>query len=73
MVVSPFYDSLLAKVITWGQEREEARFRMLTALERFRVSGVATTCGFLRQVLSDPAFRRGEITTDLVEHILAQG
>lgn len=73
MVVSPFYDSLLAKVITWGCEREEARIRMLTALERFRVSGVATTCGFLREVVSDPAFRRGEITTDLVEHILEQG
>lgn len=72
MKVSPFYDSLVAKVITWGREREEARIRMLTALERFRVSGIATTRGFLRDVVSDPAFRRGEITTDLVEQILGQ-
>jgi len=72
MVVSPHYDSLLAKLLTWGQEREEARVRMLTALERFRVSGIATTCGFLHDVVSDPAFRRGEITTGLVEDILRQ-
>jgi len=72
MVVSPHYDSLLAKVMTWGRDREEARVRMLTALERFSVSGVATTSTFLHDVVSDPAFRRGEITTGLVDQILDQ-
>jgi len=72
MVVSPYYDSLLAKLMTWGRDREEARVRMLTALERFRVSGVATTDEVLHTIVDDPAFRRGEITTGLVESILNQ-
>jgi len=73
MVVSPHYDSLLAKIITWGREREEARVRMLTALERFRISGIETTREFLHDVVSDAAFRRGEITTDLVDRLLGAG
>jgi acetyl-CoA carboxylase biotin carboxylase subunit len=72
MGVSPHYDSLLAKLMTWGWDRDEACARMLTALGRFRVSGVATTCGFLHRIVSDPAFRRGEVTTGLVERILSQ-
>jgi len=73
MVVSPFYDSLLAKIIAWGQDREEACVRMLSALERFDVSGVATTREFLRRVVADPAFRRGEATTGFVGRLLAAG
>jgi len=72
MVVSPHYDSLLAKLITWGRDREDARVRMLTALERFRVSGVQTTTAFLHRAVSDPAFRRGDITTGFVERLLSQ-
>ena len=70
MHMSPHYDSLLAKIVTWGRVREEARVRMLTALERFRVSGVATTAAFLREVISHPAFRRGEQTTGFVGRLL---
>jgi len=70
MVVSPHYDSLLAKVIAWGRDREEARARVETALERFRVAGVATTASFLGHVVADPAFRRGETTTGLVGRLL---
>jgi acetyl/propionyl-CoA carboxylase alpha subunit len=73
MPVSQHYDSLLAKVISWGEDREEARVRMATALERFRVSGVTTTAGFLRRVVDDPAFRRGEITTGFVDRMLGRG
>ena len=72
MVVSPHYDSMVAKVIAWGQDREEARVRMEIALGRFRVSGIATTVPVLRDVVRDPAFRRGEMTTGFVEHVLDQ-
>ncbi len=72
MIVSPHYDSLLAKVITWGREREEARVRMLSALERFRVSGITTTAAFLRELVDDPAFRRGETTSGFVDHMTDQ-
>jgi acetyl-CoA carboxylase biotin carboxylase subunit len=73
MVVSPFYDSLLAKIVAWGQDREEACVRMMTALERFDVSGVATTREFLRRVVADPTFRRGEVTTGFVGRFLKTG
>lgn len=72
MPITPHYDSLLAKVITWGTDRETARIRMATALERFRVVGVATTSKVLRVLIADPAFRRGEMTTGLVDHVLGQ-
>jgi len=73
MVVSPHYDSLIAKVITWGHDREEARVRMMTALERVRVSGISTTSGFLREVIADAAFRRAELSANLVDQIIDQG
>jgi len=70
MVVSPFYDSLLAKLITWGHDREEARMRMITALQRFEVSGVATTRDLALQIVRDPAFRDGVLDTGLLDRLL---
>jgi acetyl-CoA carboxylase, biotin carboxylase subunit len=55
------YDSLLAKVITWGQDRDEALARMRRALSECIVTGVTTTMPFQLALLNDPAFRRGEI------------
>jgi acetyl-CoA carboxylase biotin carboxylase subunit len=60
-VVQPFYDSLLAKVIVWGRDRDEAISRMRRALREFRVQGVATTIDLHRRLMDDPAFCRGEI------------
>jgi len=72
MAVTPHYDSMLAKVIAWGEDRNTARVRMETALRRFRLSGIATTTSVLRDLVADPGFRRGEMTTGFVEHVLQE-
>jgi acetyl-CoA carboxylase biotin carboxylase subunit len=70
MEVLPYYDSLLAKLITFGEDREEARLRMYSALKRFKVSGVKTNVELLLEVISHPDFARVFHTTDLLELIL---
>jgi len=66
-VVVPFYDSLIAKLIVAGRDRQDAIDRLLDSLERFQVDGIATTIAFHRAALSHPDFRKGEITTRWVE------
>jgi len=73
MEISPFYDSLIAKLIAWGEDREEARVRMITALERFRISGVKTTRDLNLALITHPDFRSGELTTGFVERVLSGG
>ncbi len=68
--VPPYYDSLLAKLITSGADREEARARMLRALAEFRIEGIATTVPFHMRLLSDPAFIAQALTTTFVERWL---
>jgi acetyl-CoA carboxylase biotin carboxylase subunit len=72
MRIVPNYDSLLAKVVVWAPDREQALARMDRALGEFVVSGegVRTTLGFLREVLAHPLFRESRHSTSLVEHIL---
>ncbi|MDA8197865.1 MAG: acetyl-CoA carboxylase biotin carboxylase subunit [Thermaerobacter sp.] len=65
--VQPFYDSLLAKLVVWGRDRQEAVARMRRALYEFQVEGVHTTVGLHRQLMEDPAFVAGELST----HFLA--
>ncbi|MGH2724698.1 MAG: acetyl/propionyl/methylcrotonyl-CoA carboxylase subunit alpha [Actinomycetota bacterium] len=67
------YDSLFAKVIVGGQDREAARRRMLRALDEFVVEGVPTTIPFHRWVLDTLAFREASHTTRWVEQALAEG
>ena len=62
------YDSLLAKLIVWGEDREQARRRMLRALDEFVIEGVPTTIPFHRLAMLDPAFAAGDVSTILVEH-----
>ncbi|HEV8375308.1 MAG TPA: acetyl-CoA carboxylase biotin carboxylase subunit [Candidatus Polarisedimenticolia bacterium] len=69
--VSLFYDSLLAKLIVSGRDREAAIGTMATALAEFRIGGVATTLPFHRRVMSDPDFRAGVIDTGFVDRFLA--
>lgn len=66
--VPPDYDSLLAKVIVWAPDRDQAIARMGRALDEFRVSGpgIQTTRSLLRDVLADPVFRAGMHTTVLL-------
>jgi acetyl-CoA/propionyl-CoA carboxylase biotin carboxyl carrier protein len=61
------YDSLLAKLIVWGEDREQARRRMLRALDEFVIEGVPTTIPFHRLAMSHPAFVAGDVSTVLVE------
>jgi len=61
------YDSLLAKLIVWGEDRDQARGRMLRALDEFVIEGVPTTIPFHRLAMQDPAFAAGDVSTILVE------
>lgn len=65
--VTPFYDSLLAKVTAWGRNREGARTRMKRALAEFRVVGVATNIPYLQQILDHPDFVMGAIDTGFLD------
>ncbi len=65
--VPPYYDSLLAKLICEGRDREEARMRMRIALESFIIEGVTTTIPFLARVMENPRFRAAEIDTKFLE------
>ena len=64
--MTPFYDSLLAKVIARGGSREEAADKMAAALSEIRIEGVVTNLEFLTRCINHSAFRAGETTTDFV-------
>jgi geranyl-CoA carboxylase alpha subunit len=66
-LVTPFYDPMLAKVIAHGADREEARRRLIAALEDTVLLGVTTNKAFLIDVLETRAFVEGEATTEFIE------
>ena len=72
-VVSPYYDPMLAKLITWGPDRPAALGRMVAALEDWTVHGVVTNLGLLRRVLSHEAFCAGETHTGFIAEHLSDG
>ena len=65
--VPPFYDSMIAKVICRGRDREEALAKMRLALDTFIVQGVKTTIPFLGRVMSDELFAEGKVHTKFLE------
>jgi acetyl-CoA carboxylase biotin carboxylase subunit len=69
-MIPPYYDSLIAKLIVRGKDREEAVSRMARALEMFIVEGVYTTIPLHRRILADPHFRAGQLDTHFLEHFL---
>ena len=71
--VPAHYDSLVAKIITWGRDRHESIARMRRALGETVIEGIETTLGFHLKVLSDEAFLRGELHTGYLEDFLAAG
>src|ERR1700743_3570883 len=71
-VIPPYYDSLIAKLISFGKDRAEAIMRMQRALEMFIVEGIHTTIPLHREILADDEFRRGDIDTKYVERLLAR-
>ncbi len=68
------FDSLLAKLIVWAPDREQAITRMLRALDEFHISGahLATTIDFLKEVLADKRFRSASHDTSLIPMLLAE-
>jgi acetyl-CoA carboxylase biotin carboxylase subunit len=65
--VPPYYDSLLAKLICQGRDREECIARMIVALESFIIEGVTTTIPFLARVMHNERFAAGDIDTKFLE------
>lgn len=65
--ISPFYDSLVAKLVVWGFTREEAIARGRRALSEFKIEGIKTTIPFHQKVLENEAFKQGEAYTDFIE------
>jgi acetyl-CoA carboxylase biotin carboxylase subunit len=70
--VSPFYDSLIAKVIVHARTRELAIARMKRALEAMVIEGIKTTIPLHLKIMDDPRFRNGDIGTDFMEYFLAR-
>ena len=71
--IPPYYDSLIAKLVVRGKDREEAISRMSRALEMFIVEGIYTTIPLHRRILADPDFRAGNIDTTFIERLLKRG
>jgi acetyl-CoA carboxylase biotin carboxylase subunit len=70
-VVPPYYDSLIAKLIVHGKDREEAIARMERALGMFVVEGIETSISLHQEIFADPDFRAGNFDTKFMERFLA--
>ncbi|MDR6999160.1 acetyl-CoA carboxylase biotin carboxylase subunit [Neobacillus niacini] len=65
--ISPFYDSMVAKLIVWGKDRDEAIGRMKRALDEFVISGIKTTIPFHQKLLEHESFVKGQFNTKFLE------
>jgi len=68
--IPPYYDSLIGKLIVWGQDREAAIERMRRALRECAITGLSTTIGFHQRILDNPQFLKGEVYTNFVEQMM---
>ncbi|NLM37843.1 MAG: acetyl-CoA carboxylase biotin carboxylase subunit [Firmicutes bacterium] len=71
-LITPYYDSMIAKLIAWGETREEAITRMIRALDEFEVEGIPSTILFHLEILHHPNFIKGEFTTDFVHNLIKE-
>jgi acetyl-CoA carboxylase biotin carboxylase subunit len=71
-VIPPYYDSLIAKLVARGRDRDEAISRMSRALEMFVVEGIYTSIPLHQRIMRDPDFRAGNFDTKFMERFLAQ-
>ena len=69
-IIPPYYDSLIAKLITHGADRQEAIMRMHRALEMFIVEGIHTTIPLHRRIMQDEDFKAGNFDTKYLERLL---
>jgi acetyl-CoA/propionyl-CoA carboxylase len=65
--VSGYYDSLVAKLLAWGSNFDEARIRMKNALDEFVIEGINTTIPLYKTIMDEPNFINGELSTDYLE------
>ena len=65
--VSPYYDSMLAKLVVWGSDRAEAIDRARRALGEVQIEGIKTTTSFHQKVVDNATFSKGEVYTDFLE------
>jgi len=68
--ISPYYDSMVAKLITYGKNRQEAIAKMQRALSEFTIGPIKTTIPLHRRILSRPRFIRGRTNTHFIDHLL---
>lgn len=71
--ISPYYDSMIAKIISWGMTREEAIARMARALDEMVLTGIKTNISFFKRVLKDECFLRGDVHTNFIQSRLFVG
>ena len=67
--ITPYYDPLLAKLITWGSDRDMALSRMYRALSEFHIVGIESTVPFCKMVLMHPTFQKGKYSTNTLDSI----
>ena len=70
--VVPHYDSMIAKLITHGRDRQEAIARMRRALDEFVIEGIKTTIPLHRRIVDDADFQKGHVSTAFLEQLLAR-
>jgi len=68
MEIPIYYDPMIAKLVTWGENREESIERMIQAIDDFEISGLKTTLDFGKYVMKHEAFRSGNFDTNFVKH-----
>lgn len=68
MEIPIYYDPMIAKLVTWGRNREEAIDRMIKAIDHYEISGLRTTLDFGKYVMKHPAFRSGDFDTNFIKH-----
>jgi len=67
--IPPFYDSLIGKLVVWGEDRDAAIRRMQKALSQFRVEGIKVTVPFHEKVFQDKDFIQGNIDTHFIQRL----
>jgi propionyl-CoA carboxylase alpha chain len=72
-VVSTYYDSLLSKVIAWGETRKEAVESLVQALNAYHIEGLITNIDFVNAVLNHPSFIEGDLSTDFINEHFERG
>ena len=71
--VSMFYDPMVAKLITWGEDREQAIEKMRAALDKFIIRGISTNISFLSALIANERFRSGDISTNTIAEEYPEG